>query len=100
MFLQLQPHRNPEKTYQNKTHFILDSGVDQMIAAKIGPKFNDGYGSRWNCQDCDYTSSHLGTLKRHVEAKHILSSYICNPCNQYFTSQRSLQSHNNKYHKL
>ena len=68
--------------------------------SKISEKYNDGHGSKWNCLDCEYISGHLGTLKRHVESRHICVNCACPYCDQQFNSLRSLQTHKNKYHKL
>ena len=54
------------------------------------------------CICCKYESSHHGTIKRHVEAKHLPKSvtYNCLQCPKTFNVKSGLKCHYMKFHGL
>ena len=71
--------------------------LDDVIASKIMQDWNDP--SKWKCCDCDYTTVHKPTLKRHIESKHVeTGGYDCSICHVKVKTRRDLKIHQNKKH--
>ena len=59
-----------------------------------------GASSYWQCTDCDYRSPHCGTIKRHIECKHVVSAgYNCPDCGKYVPTRNALRVHHHRYHQ-
>ena len=58
----------------------------------------NGEGSVFQCRDCDYQSNNLTTAKRHIESKHIATTYYCNHCNHTAPTQHALRMHLSRKH--
>ena len=54
----------------------------------------------WRCSACDYTTTLIGNVKRHVETHIIGLSYSCNLCNKEFRLKSSLYNHKRNVHKV
>ena len=52
------------------------------------------------CLACEYTCTHKGQMKRHVETHLEGLSYSCTLCNKEFRSKNSLTVHKSTYHKF
>ena len=58
-----------------------------------------GHPSYWQCTDCEYRSSHGGTMKRHIESKHIASKeYDCPQCGKLLSTIHQLRLHQKSKH--
>ena len=53
---------------------------------------------QWNCTDCNYSSAHGTTVKRHIESKHIGSLYVCDICQHRLSTQNALNIHKIRLH--
>ena len=52
----------------------------------------------WRCLACDYTTTLIGNVKRHVETHIIGLSYSCNLCSKEFRLKNSLNNHKRNVH--
>ena len=57
-------------------------------------------GGEHQCSECGYLSKNSGDVKRHVEAKHLMSSgYYCPKCPEILKNKIALKNHLARAHK-
>ena len=76
--------------------YVVDIVMSKMY--KID-NVEGGHPSYWQCTDCEYRSSHGGTMKRHIESKHIASKeYDCPQCGKLLSTIHQLRLHQKSKH--
>ena len=75
---------------------ILD--IEELISSKVSKvKYSDG-STRWQCNDCNYCTTGLTVLKRHVESKHVETAYYCDLCAHTAPTKHALNMHRSRKH--
>ena len=70
--------------------------MSKMLKIDSGEK---GLPSYWQCTDCEYSSPHCGTMKRHIESKHVLSDgFNCPECSYHVPTWNALKQHQRRTH--
>ena len=61
---------------------------------------NLGGGSGYQCLECGYHSKYTSDVKRHIDAKHIISTgYYCPQCPEILKNKHALKNHLSRVHK-
>ena len=92
---------NSRKQYL-RTSAVEKIDVVSLNSEEIEEKKKELFEKRdgvWNCLACDYTSSHLGDMRKHVETHIVGLCYTCNICSKEFRSKNCLNKHKSTSHK-
>ncbi len=57
-------------------------------------------GSKYWCLVCSHMASCGRDLARHIEAKHVITVFVCNICNKKLKGSRGLRSHLHSFHQI
>ena len=104
-----QIEQTVSKPLQNDaTDFALDVNADYDFDADYDfestiNSMMEKVGVMWHCKVCgkEYTSKNKSHLRSHVEWNHTTGfTHNCNICQKTWSTKRSLEVHNSKYHKI
>ncbi|XP_028967570.1 gastrula zinc finger protein xLCGF3.1 [Galendromus occidentalis] len=75
-----------------------------MITVESKVNYNDQYrtqGSLHHCKHCEYNTSRVDHMKRHIQARHFGEKpYKCAHCEKAFARKELWKAHNQKFHWL
>ena len=58
----------------------------------------DVQSGKFQCDNCDYATSHRPNMRNHVESKHTISSgYTCPVCSKFCTTKNAFSLHKSRY---
>lgn len=84
---------------------------DQEFTNRLAPRLNDALRShirhihnrdecvKYDCSQCDYSTTRKPDLATHVEDKHTARTVTCGLCPKLFPTDRSLRRHQTRVHK-
>ena len=90
--------KKPINTDISTTKFDVSSITSEEIEKKKEELIEKRDGILM-CRACEYTCTHKGQMKRHVETHLEGLSYSCTLCNKEFRLKNSFTVHNRRYHK-
>ena len=68
---------------------LVKSGDQEVSVPRLGTEYHIQPDGKWICNYCSLSSTHKNSIKRHVEANHLLAhEYPCFSCS-YKTKQKS-----------
>lgn len=73
------------------------SELNEVITSYV---VRDGKGA-YTCSVCGHQNDHLGNIKRHIEARHVVTKgFECPMCNKFFKTRHSLSRHKKVFHNM
>ncbi|XP_040564261.1 uncharacterized protein [Lepeophtheirus salmonis] len=76
-----------------------DEKYHQILIAEINKHFKKNKEKGFECKKCKYTSRIQTNIKRHIEAKHIITrGFPCPICKKNFKTRSTLRSHHASTH--
>ena len=69
------------------------------LNAAIKDKMSRGGDGVWYCNDCDYSTKYVTTLRNHIESKHLNSGgFQCPYCSNVCPTNHAMKMHISRKH--